>query len=89
MNYSSIWEVLAFIVGFLALISIWYFYLRPRGRQKTPQGDASVIVGKDGEAGKIVAEAETDGNTPGAATVNVGTGAKVGDITTKVTKTKP
>lgn len=89
MDYSLILGVLVSMATIASFFSIWYFFLWGRSRQKSPQGDASVIVGEDGAAGKIVTESETDGTMPGAAAVNVGKGAKVGDIITKTTKTKP
>lgn len=89
MDYSLTLQVLTSMATIATFFSAWYFFLRPRSRQKSPQGDASVIVGEDGTAGKIVTGAETDGTMSGAATVKVGKRAKVGDIITKTTKTKP
>ena len=83
------WAAVSVLIAIVALFSGWYFYLRPRGRNTVPQGDASVIIDDGSEVGAIVTEATTDGASTGVAAVNVGKKAKVGDITTKVTKASP
>lgn len=83
------WTAIGAIVGVVALVSVWFFYLRPKRHRQTSASDGAVALGTRASAGDItttVTKTPRAGSS-GDGAVALDAKASAGKITTNVDKT--